>query len=58
MILLEMLVEESLSTYYSLSGAQMCTYKLSAVWKDVGLLKYVYPKELISLLEKLLEANP
>ena len=50
MILLEMLVEEDLSSYYSMSRQEMCSYKLSSIWKDLGILKYVYSKQLIFLL--------
>lgn len=58
-VILEMMSDEDVRKYYSLSSDNFCVYKRSSVWKDLGVLGYVYDKKyLLALLEKMLEDDP
>lgn len=50
-VVLEMMIDESIKKYYSISNDHFCVYKRSSVAHDLGLLGYVYDKNyLIPLL--------
>lgn len=58
-VVMEMLIDENFSKYYSFHNESFCIYKRNSILKDLNMLSHIYDKNyLISLLEKMLNDDP